>query len=785
MQTAQSTCMLHHSQAEMFANADRQNHSFYFSEDKPGSNTGAKSFGSTADINEFIKLYMALPDEQKHCYELMREDTPVFEYYDLDVKLPPDTDHDTFNNLSLFMWFDHIRSKFIHFISPPNSHHDKDTHAVFSRLLKPNWIILTASDQTKLSLHLINTNAIFTKFITLRTFMNRFKSHFASFYAETTLGDNKGVHYDIDFSVYSKNRNMRIIHSTKLGSSRALRVWKEFHETSDIPIIQTFITNARNHPNLDKITIPLHAIEETLPQPQAPVHTTADARSNRVDSTSCTKYTTPVISRDTPVETLLSLLHKSRCDNRTDWLTIGMALKTSNCSLDVWDTWSQQSSKYDKDVLVRTWNSLTSDHKQPVTMGTIHYYAKQDNPEGYASLISKYKQTDISLTFTPDVTIQTRYIPAEIYTTYLTSHDILCVKSNLNSGKTHSMPTIFPNYPSIVVVYHRISLNKALSEKWKTHGFTLYQDIKTSEIWLSKHKRIIIQADSLPRLRGKTDLLILDELESLHEHICSSPYMKDKRPDVFHALKDYIDNTPKIIVADGTLKDETIDATFKSKMQPMQQRDKRLVKILNVYKVFSNKCAVITHNMIHAKDRFTQLLKQGKKIIAPSNSKRITDQLKDLVVGLNKEEFLTKPLKVLQIDIDHPFTNTLDWSTYDVVIYTPTITAGISFDTLHFDHIFGFFTNRSSSCESAFQQLFRARNTVSDDIYIYCSDDLTNTLHPITTTELMEFVDTTIASGARHLDKSGLYIDRFHNRAKKNMYYDWYINHLRKQHLIF
>ncbi|RCH83553.1 hypothetical protein CU098_003881, partial [Rhizopus stolonifer] len=62
--------------------------------------------------------------------------------------------------------------------------------------------------------------------------------------------------------------------------------------------------------------------------------------------------------------------------------------------------------------------------------------------------------------------------------------------------------------------------------------------------------------------------------------------------------------------------------------------------------------------------------------------------------------------------------NLENWSNYDIIGYTPTIVAGISYEENYFDKIFGYFINSSSCAEMTLQQLFRVRNLNDNDINI-------------------------------------------------------------------
>lgn len=56
------------------------------------------------------------------------------------------------------------------------------------------------------------------------------------------------------------------------------------------------------------------------------------------------------------------------------WLKVGMALKAEGYSLDIWNTWSRQSSKYQDGDCEEKWQTF---NKSGVTMGSIYYFAKQ------------------------------------------------------------------------------------------------------------------------------------------------------------------------------------------------------------------------------------------------------------------------------------------------------------------------------------------------------------------------------------------------------------------------
>ena len=84
------------------------------------------------------------------------------------------------------------------------------------------------------------------------------------------------------------------------------------------------------------------------------------------------------------VEALIKLMSKERIDNYSDWIKIGMCLHNINPEfLNLWIEVSKQSAKFQEGVCEEKWNSFKANQDNQMTMGSLHHWAKNDNPEGY------------------------------------------------------------------------------------------------------------------------------------------------------------------------------------------------------------------------------------------------------------------------------------------------------------------------------------------------------------------------------------------------------------------
>ena len=440
--------------------AKELNYNFLFSIDNPVVNKNGKHtklFSASKDINTFLSYYNTLETDSKHFYETVQN--KFYEFYDLDLTLEQNYDPEIFNNSNLFLWFDSIRSEFIKFIINTNSNKESDLN--FDFLSKPEWIITTASNETKLSLHIINRNVTFDDNKVFKQFYSSFKSYIESF-----IQNDNPFKKSIDWCVSSLNRSMRMLDSTKFGSNRRLYLWNEYH-LDYVPIYKTFITDAikDNLFNKKLITNDIYSNLFLLSSTSVVTNTkdnTTSSDNNKVNKKS-SQYKFDCNIEE--IVELLNILSDKRATKYEYWLPISWALKNGKIPFEVFDTFSKRTTKnnYNYQECLNHWNSISIDinknNKVPLTIGTIHYYAKQDNPEQYKNFVKKYRKPIVEFPFTSDHIFNSKYIDSSIYSNYLSQYDILAMNSNMNTGKTYNIPTIFDKYKRIVVVYFRVSLN--------------------------------------------------------------------------------------------------------------------------------------------------------------------------------------------------------------------------------------------------------------------------------------------------------------------------------------
>jgi hypothetical protein len=93
------------------------------------------------------------------------------------------------------------------------------------------------------------------------------------------------------------------------------------------------------------------------------------------------------------VRDLVKLLSPERADDYVTWIEVGLCLHNiSPCLLDAWIDFSQKSNKGKScRIFESTWASMKSMNEGGIGIGSLHLWAKLDNPEEYHT----FKQNSI------------------------------------------------------------------------------------------------------------------------------------------------------------------------------------------------------------------------------------------------------------------------------------------------------------------------------------------------------------------------------------------------------
>jgi len=105
----------------------------------------------------------------------------------------------------------------------------------------------------------------------------------------------------------------------------------------------------------------------------------------------------------TEIYELVDILNIKRADNYQDWINLGFALHSIEPNnedlLAIWDNFSQKSAKYDASACETYWSKMKV-IPDGINIGSIHHWARIDNPDKYAEFRNGQTRTFIEQSMT-------------------------------------------------------------------------------------------------------------------------------------------------------------------------------------------------------------------------------------------------------------------------------------------------------------------------------------------------------------------------------------------------
>lgn len=280
---------------------------------------------------------------------------------------------------------------------------------------------------------------------------------------------------------------------------------------------------------------------------------------------------------------------------------------------------------------------------------------------------------------------------------------VLILKAVCGLGKTIEIVAELANNPneSVLVVCGRKTLGRKQLDDLIAQGFVYYETLGKGII--KDVPKLIIQIDSLWRVRGNYNYLILDELCMTEDQLVD--FVKRKKECV-DALIERIRRTPKVIVADAFMTDDDVDL-----FRMLRPQDILIYE--NTYPKQQDKELFVVNNHGKFIDLISRALGENKKVISPCGSK---DDVKTLEAKYKHTDKVVKTYTGDDVIEEDP---TLSWGEADLCIFTSVCIAGNSFVERHFHKAFGYFTPMTFTPESAAQMLLRARQLIDNEMYVY------------------------------------------------------------------
>ncbi len=297
----------------------------------------------------------------------------------------------------------------------------------------------------------------------------------------------------------------------------------------------------------------------------------------------------------------------------------------------------------------------------------------------------------------------------------------LIVRAAMKMGKTKALVAHIAKHFSdglrqstIRFISFRQTFSSNIKEKFA--DFILYSDVKGA----LNIARLIIQVESLYRLDihegvEPPDLLILDECESIFEQF-DSGLLRGNFNECFSKFQYLLRYSRHVICMDANVGDRTF--RILKRMRP--DFELGAVYHYNTYQNATEDNYYISCDKLKWLGMLYSAIETDDKIGIPMSS---LNEAKVLYESLT-QRYSHKKIKLYSSEtaISEKHAHFADvntfWAQYDVLIYTPTVSAGVSFEREHFDKIFGYFTDQSCPVETCQQMIGRIRNVTARQYFI-------------------------------------------------------------------
>ena len=438
------------------------------------------------------------------------------------------------------------------------------------------------------------------------------------------------------------------------------------------------------------------------------------------------------------LENILFQLSNTYYDDYDKWTKIGMILQKistiENDYYELWDRWSQQSIKYNAGEMNNKWKSfIQNNNKCGLGLGTLIKWCKDEgiiniyknNKKSTDTIINEYPESKIIISdnyMNSAKIYELEKLTPEIFKPFLNSK-LLAIQSEKGTGKTcNLLSALFDKNnishdTSILFLSSRRTFGIKLLSDLKVFGFKLYSEITDPYIC---SKRIICQIDSLMRLeRDRYDYVIIDECESLARYLTSTHFTKNPKASIIvSSLENRIAEANHVYIMDADLSDRCLN--YYNKVMNVEKEETTV--IVNTFKPYT-KYQIEYMSYPSWLNIIMNDIKAGKNLVIPMAS---NNKAKDLKTKIERDF----PLITDKILLIHKETSDEDkikkllrvneeWQTYQIVIYTPSVCMGVSFDIPnYFDNIYAYGCSNSLGAQEFCQMLHRVRSPKNDIIYM-------------------------------------------------------------------
>ena len=441
---------------------------------------------------------------------------------------------------------------------------------------------------------------------------------------------------------------------------------------------------------------------------------------------------------------------------------------------ELWDSWCQKGSHYDKDKNENIFNTLSLDYIDA------NYIPILANSKFRFKKIIKYDYLRPQFTKLKFERYSESFINENLVDKFK-ENDILFIKSPTGTGKTTLIHKILDQWKDkkILSISSRKSLAQKHSEDFK---FELYNRVEN----FAGVRRLSIVLNSLLKIyedEFKGSLVILDELSKLLAYIKSSLF-DGIRYDIFSLFVSVLQNAQKIIVLDADLTDIDVQTILNIHSMGRSDKNKKIVSntkfhlYINEHKNRNGIKAFMYDNPNIMVEKLLHDFTNNIPFIACFDSlTKMKDVLYEVKKRLINHKNIDGFLKIYSSEHGSDNIDTTDWE-LSFVFFSPVIVYAIDHSSKIPTKVYAFGFNKILTPFDINQQIQRCRN--QSEIHVFVNNKYNYVPHNskedfekdlfIRTTKYSEFIKGSLGVNKDVNDEDYKEISRV-----KKLYHDLFV----------
>jgi hypothetical protein len=670
---------------------------------------------------------------------------------------------------------------------------------------------------TKLSAHIIYENVHVNNNDEMRHFVQQMKLK------EDELELSKDLSKSLDENVYTKNRLFRCMLNTKIDKNIKLVYTNEYDDLTNYEYINDKkCFNDSLICNIDEENSYLFPVDNYVKKLKA-------KKQKIIKEKEIIDGKERIVERllyDYPIKTIqkyANIISAKMFDKYIDWFTIGSNIFNCNSTdegLKLWIKLSKRSKKYSEYEVEISCKNKWQNFNYYDAVSSFHYIKKLAqiaNPKGYNQISIKDSfnideesdKIEINCEYLlglKDKIKKTDSVLCKNIHKWVTDSDIktLVLNSSYGSGKTVLLKKLYSEYniKNILMVTFRVSLANEIQAVFHAFDFDSYLNDCAFNV---TNYRYICSIDSIQKIKdNKYDLIVMDELESNLYQFHSSTMKNNKPYENFQILFDIIKKSEKLVCLDGDVGKRGLDyiKNFGNYiyMSNKMVKNTKIIKIVDDGVHFYNKIheAIMSKKKIviasqsatklysifkkYSKDKDHYLLKDFKSMFNdPSEpdeldkpddepdkeieNKKETKTYNNFNVVMHTSKSDDKIKQAMKDDLNEL------WENADILLYSPTISAGVSFDKTHFDLLFVILSQKSCHARDLIQMMCRVRKFGSNEVLIFTNKLKYNPLYDYKFATFDDFsqkiMNDLYQDQNKKVEMLPYYINYIHNEVEK------------------